>query len=148
MSKYGQFCPVAKTLEILGDRCTLLIVRTMLCGMTHFNDLERSLPRISRSVLARRLRQLQQAGVIEKQVKDSQRNSTEYHLTRAGLELQHIIGAMMIWGEAWACGEPAAEELDAILLMWLLGSDVQINRLAKNFIVVQFNFHGIATGAF
>jgi DNA-binding HxlR family transcriptional regulator len=56
MSKYGQFCPVAKALEILGDRWTLLIVREMLIGMTHFNDLERGLPGISRPLLAQRLR--------------------------------------------------------------------------------------------
>ena len=66
MSKYGQFCPVAKTLDVIGDRWTLLIVRNLLCGMTHFNDLERGLPGISRALLARRLRRLQEAGVIEK----------------------------------------------------------------------------------
>ncbi|MCA1481228.1 helix-turn-helix transcriptional regulator, partial [Bradyrhizobium sp. NBAIM08] len=52
MSKYGQFCPIAKALEVIGDRWTLLIVRNMLCGMTHFNDLERGLPGISRPLLA------------------------------------------------------------------------------------------------
>ena len=55
MSKYGQYCPVAKSLEIVGDRWTLLIVRDMLTGTTHFNDLERGLPGISRALLASRL---------------------------------------------------------------------------------------------
>jgi DNA-binding HxlR family transcriptional regulator len=56
MTKYGQYCPVARSLEILGDRWTLLIVRDMLFGMKHFNDLERGLPGISRALLAARSR--------------------------------------------------------------------------------------------
>ena len=70
MSTYGQFCPIAKSLEILGDRWTLLIVRDMLTGTSHFNELERGLPGISRGLLARRLRQLQQAGIVAKQRND------------------------------------------------------------------------------
>jgi DNA-binding HxlR family transcriptional regulator len=52
MSTYGQYCPVAKSLEILGDRWTLLIVRDRLFGTQHFNDLEGGLPGISRTLLA------------------------------------------------------------------------------------------------
>jgi DNA-binding HxlR family transcriptional regulator len=54
MSKYGQYCPVAQALEILGDRWTLLIVRDMLTGTTHFSDLERGLPGISKALLTKR----------------------------------------------------------------------------------------------
>jgi DNA-binding HxlR family transcriptional regulator len=88
MSKYGQFCPVAKALEILGDRWTLLIVRDMLGGTKHFNDLERGLPGISRAILASRLRQLQQAGILEKRLNAPGRQTTEYRLTQAGQELR------------------------------------------------------------
>ena len=66
MAKYGQYCPVAQALEVLGERWTLLIIRDMLTGTTQFNDLERGLPGISRGLLARRLRQLQEAGIIDK----------------------------------------------------------------------------------
>ena len=62
MPKYGQYCPVAKSLEILGDRWTLLIIRDLLYGTRHFNELERGLPGISRALLSARLRQLQRAG--------------------------------------------------------------------------------------
>ncbi len=148
MSKYGQFCPVAKALEVVGDRWTLLIVRNMLCGMTHFNDLERGLPGISRPLLARRLRQLQRAGVIEKQLNGAGRKTTEYLLTPAGQELRHIIGAMIVWGETWACGEPVPDELDAVLLMWLMREDVRIDSLPKSLVVVQFNFRGRKTESF
>lgn len=56
MKTYGQYCPLAHALEILGERWTLLIVRDLIKGIRHFNDLERGLPGISRSLLAKRLR--------------------------------------------------------------------------------------------
>ena len=58
MIKYGQYYPVAMATEILGDRWTLLIVRDLLTGVRHFNDLERGLPGISRGLLSKRLRRL------------------------------------------------------------------------------------------
>jgi len=148
MSKYGQFCPVARALEILGDRWTLLIIREMLGGMSHFNDLERGLPRISRSLLATRLRQLQQAGIIEKRLTDSGRSTTEYHLTQAGRELRHVVGALWVWGEAWAFGDPTPEELDPVLLMWRLRNEVNVKQLPDFRVVAQFDFCGAATVTF
>ena len=66
MRGYGQYCPVAKATEILGDRWTLLIVREMLGGASGFNELQRGLPGISRSVLTDRMRALERAEVIER----------------------------------------------------------------------------------
>src|SRR5262249_27557401 len=66
MRSYAQYCPVAKATEILGDRWTLLIVREMLGGASGFNELQRGLPGISRSVLADRMRRLERAEVIER----------------------------------------------------------------------------------
>lgn len=140
MSKYGQFCPVAKSLDVLGDRWTLLIIRDMLIGTTHFNDLERGLPGISRALLAQRLRQLQKAGVVEKRRNAAGRQSTEYRLTQAGKELHGVISALMMWGETWAFGEPEPEELDPVLLMWRLRADVQRERLPGKRVVIQFDF--------
>jgi DNA-binding HxlR family transcriptional regulator len=140
MTKYGQFCPVAKSLEILGDQWTLLIVRDMLGGVSHFNDLERGLPGISRALLSKRLRQLQRAGVIEKRLHAARRQSTEYALTQAGRELEGVIGALTVWGEAWAFSDPEPEELDPVLLMWWLRSDVQREKLPEARVVVEFDF--------
>ena len=67
MHGYGQYCPLARGAEVLGDRWTLLIIREMLHGVTRFNELERYLPGISRSVLAQRLRHLTRMGLIEHQ---------------------------------------------------------------------------------
>jgi DNA-binding HxlR family transcriptional regulator len=140
VGKYGQFCPVAKSLEILGDQWTLLIVRDMLYGVTHFNDLERGLPGISRGVLSKRLRQLQQAGVIEKRQYAARRQSTAYVLTQAGLELHGVMMSLMAWGERWAFREPEPDELDPVLLMWWLRSDVNPEKLPPTRVVVQFEF--------
>jgi DNA-binding HxlR family transcriptional regulator len=145
MSKYGQYCPVAKALEIIGDRWTLLIIRDMLSGTRHFNDLERGLPGISRALLAKRLRQLAEAGVIEKHVNGSGRQSSEYHLTQAGQELQAVIGALLMWGVNWAFGDPSPEQLDPLLLLWWMRNRVNVDQLPSNRVVVQFDFYGVHT---
>jgi DNA-binding HxlR family transcriptional regulator len=148
MTKYGQYCPVAKTLEILGDRWTLLIIRDMLTGTTHFNELERGLPGISRGLLSSRLRQLQQAGIIEKQLHDSGRKTTAYQLTQSGHELLSVIMSLQGWGEAWAFGDPMPEELNPVLLMWWMRKRADVAQLPEPRVVVQFDFHGAETVTF
>jgi DNA-binding HxlR family transcriptional regulator len=142
MYKYGQYCPVAKAVEILGDRWTLLIVRDLLTGTRHFNDLERGLPGISRGLLAERLRRLQRMGVIEKLGWGNGRRRTEYRLTKAGQELQAVVDSLLIWGARWAFGKPEANELDPILLLWWILSRVCLERLPERRVVVQFDFRG------
>ena len=144
MTKYGQYCPIAQALELLGDRWTLLIIRDMLTGTRHFNDLERGLPGISRSLLATRLRQLQTAGVIEKQVNPTGRQTTEYHLTQAGREINGIINALLIWGVDWAFDDPSPEQLDPLLLLWWMHDRVAVDQLPPGRTVIQFDFHGAA----
>jgi DNA-binding HxlR family transcriptional regulator len=139
MTKYGQYCPVARAAEILGDRWTLLIIRDLLCGVHHFNELERGLPGISRALLAERLRRLQQVGVVER--KDlPDRHRTSYQLTRAGLELQETLNSLTQWGAKWAFGEPEPAELDPILLLWWMRDRIYSERLPKKQIVVEFLF--------
>ena len=145
MSGYGQYCPVAQALEILGDRWTLLIIRDMLTGTRHFNDLERGLPGISKALLSQRLRQLQAAGVLEKQSRSSGRKTTEYRLTQAGEELHEVISALLWWGAAWAFNDPSPDELDPLLLMWWMRGRVNTDRLPAGRTVVQFDFHGAQT---
>jgi DNA-binding HxlR family transcriptional regulator len=148
MSKYGQYCPVAKSLDILGDRWTLLIIRDMLTGVSHFNELERGLPGISRAVLANRLQRLCRAGVIEKLVNESGRQTTTYRLTLAGQGLSGVIGALWVWGEVWAFGDPALDELDPVLLMWWMRRRVEVDLLPARRVVAQFDFYGAATLSF
>lgn len=148
MSKYGQYCPVAKSLEILGDRWTLLIIRDLLFGTRHFNDLERGLPGISRALLASRLRQLQRAGLVNKQITVAGRSTTEYRLTQAGRELFPVISSLRSWGEVWAFGDPTPDELDPVLLMWWMRNRAEVDRLPDQRVVTQFDFYGAAAVSF
>ena len=148
MSNYGQYCPLAKSLDILGDRWTLLIIRDMFYGMTHFNDLQRGLPGISRPLLARRMRKLQKAGIVEKYIHESGRKTTEYRLTQSGEELLGVVGALVEWGAKWAFGEPSPDELDPVLLMWWMRSRVNVERLPDRRVVVEYHFRGEKIRAF
>jgi DNA-binding HxlR family transcriptional regulator len=91
---YGQFCAIARSLEVLGERWTLLIVRELLMGERRFNDIQRGIPRISRSMLSVRLKSLEKAGVIAH--KDS-----EYELTEAGAQLAPVLRELGGWATSW-----------------------------------------------
>lgn len=148
MSSYGQYCPMAKALEIVGDRWTLLIVRDMLAGMSHFNDLERGLPGISRPLLASRLKQLQEAEVIEKRLTGTGRKMTAYHLTQAGEELMEVVSSLVVWGAKWAFGDPTPDDLDPVLLMWWMRNRVNLDQMPEQRITIQYDFRGAATDTF
>lgn len=139
MSTYGQYCPIAKAMEVLGERWTMLIVRDMLSGARHFNDLARGLPRLSRALLSKRLRQLVDAGVVERVVLDGGAR-TEYTLTRAGRELSPVLDSLMDWGTAWAFQDPDPDDLDPMLLMWWLRTHTRPDALPAGRVVAQFDF--------
>lgn len=148
MHSYGQYCPVSKAAEILGDRWTLLIVRDLICSQVrHFNDLVRGLPGISRTLLTQRLRQLERMGIVERHAGGKGR-ATEYHLTVAGRELQPVIEALLEWGAQWAFGEPEPAELDPVLLLWWMRRGTYLDRLPQQRVVLQFDFRGARTGSY
>ena len=98
MKGYGQFCPIAKASEILGERWTNLIIREVGAGSEAFNDLRKGLPLLSPSLLSARLKSLEAAGVILRTESDQ---GIRYELTEAGRELKPIILAMGTWGHRW-----------------------------------------------
>jgi DNA-binding HxlR family transcriptional regulator len=139
MNKYGQYCPMARTAEIVGDRWTLLIVRDLLCGAQHFNDLVRGLPGIPRALLTERMGRLQRVGVIVRR-EDSSGRKVWYELTEAGRELYPVVESMTQWGAKWAFGDPDPAEMDPLLLMWWLRDGVIRDRLPEQRVVAEFNF--------
>ncbi|HEU0114321.1 MAG TPA: winged helix-turn-helix transcriptional regulator [Thermomicrobiales bacterium] len=141
MYSYGQYCPVARAAEVLAQRWTPLIVREVLAGTTRFNELERGLPGISRSLLAQRLRELVGAGILEK-TESADGRAREYRLTPGGRELQRVFDSLGEWGARWAFGEPRPDELDPALLLWFMRRHVRRERLPRRRVVVQFDFHG------
>ncbi|HJR59320.1 MAG TPA: helix-turn-helix domain-containing protein [Vicinamibacterales bacterium] len=141
MQKYRQYCPVARAAEILAERWTPLILRELLAGSHRFNEIERALPGISRSLLASRLRQLERAGVLER-LPSTQSKVPEYHLSEAGRDLKPVIEAFGSWGVRWAFGDPQPEELDAGLLIWKIHQRINRERLPERRTVVEFDFTG------
>jgi DNA-binding HxlR family transcriptional regulator len=139
MRSSAQYCPVAKASEILGDRWTLLIVREMLGGARGFNELQRGLPGISRSVLAERLRALERAEVLER--KTGPRGRTlEYRLTAGGRDLQSVVQALGEWGVTWSFTDPRPDELDPDLLIVWMARHVDREQLPSDRTVIQFDF--------
>ncbi len=118
-----------------------MIIRELLAGSAHFNDIERGLPGISRSLLASRLRHLEDTGVLERST-GTRTHATEYHLTAAGHDLQKVIERFGAWGVRWAFGEPRPEELNPVLLLWKMHQRVRRDLLPATRTVVEFNFSG------
>ena len=141
---YGQFCPVARAAEILAERWTPLVVRELLSGSVRFNDLQRGVPRMSSSLLSRRLKDLEFAGIIERR-RAEKGPGWEYHLTGAGRELLPIIEGMGLWAQRWSRNDLVADDnLDPDLLMW----DIRRNVSAEGMPVdrrftVRFEFPGV-----
>lgn len=123
MSTYGQFCPVAKAMELLDERWTLLVVRELLLGSTHFNDLRRGVPKMSPALLSKRLKSLTRAGVLERTEIDGR---ATYSLTPCGQELAGVVTALGAWGVRWI-GELGEEDLDPHLLMWDMRRTIPID---------------------
>jgi DNA-binding HxlR family transcriptional regulator len=115
MSSYGQFCPIAKTTEILGERWTNLVIRELGAGSNTFNDIRKGLPQISPSLLSTRLKSLEAAGVVLRSEGDG---SIRYELSEAGKELKPIILQMGVWGQRWARSMLGKDDLDPSMLMW------------------------------
>jgi DNA-binding HxlR family transcriptional regulator len=141
MFKYHQYCPVARACEILADRWTPLIVRELLFGSRHFNELRRGLPRISRSLLVARLRHLEDNGVIERRT-GARPNVTEYNLTEAGSDLADVIKHLGTWAIKWVFVDPNREELDPALFLWKMHQRVDHRELPSERTVVQFDLTG------
>jgi DNA-binding HxlR family transcriptional regulator len=141
MQKYNQYCPVSRAAEVLGDRWTLLIVREMVLGSHRFNDIERGLPGISRSLLASRLRALVDAGLVER-LPGARSKLGEYHLSESGSDLKPVIEALGSWGVRCAFGEPRPEELDPVLLVWKIHQRIKRELLPERRTVVELAFTG------
>lgn len=135
MGRYGEYCPITRSLEVLGDRWTLLIVRDLLVGTDRFNDLARCLPRLSRGLLSKRLDHLQRAGLVE-------HRDGRYVVTPATEELRPLVFGLAEWGARWAFGEPRADELDAEALMWRIRSTFDASAFGdRERVVVEVRFH-------
>ena len=147
MRQYGQFCPIAKSAEIIGDPWSILIVREMLLGSSRFNVLQRGLPRISPTVLNTRLKELEERGVIVKRRLNGQRGHA-YHLTAAGRELAAVVEALAVWGMRWARDQMGPGDLDVSFLMFDIQRRIDKTALPEGETVLSFQFTDVKNKAF
>jgi DNA-binding HxlR family transcriptional regulator len=139
---YGQFCPVAKAAEIVAERWTPLVLRELISGSHRFSELQRGVPLMSPSLLSRRLKELVDAGVVEKR-KPRRGPGFEYHLTEAGEELGPVILSLGEWGNRWARADVTKDELDPGLLMWDVRRRVNLEAAPAEGTVVEFDISGV-----
>lgn len=114
--RYGQHCPVAKSLDLVGERWTLLIVRDLLRGPARFQDLRAQLSGIPPKLLAERLRRLERQGLVARELYSRRPPRASYTLTDRGRGLGVVVAALATWGRALvgprsgprhaACGHP------------------------------------------
>jgi DNA-binding HxlR family transcriptional regulator len=114
---YNQNCPIARTLDVIGDRWTLIIIRDLFLGRSRFNEFRQSTPRISPKLLSERLKRLAEHGLVERALMDGYPPRAEYRLTPKGRSLFPVLFAIGAWGfEHLFADEPELQtEVDAYL---------------------------------
>jgi DNA-binding HxlR family transcriptional regulator len=142
MISYAQFCPVAKAAEVFGDRWTPVIIRELCFGTRSFGELLDAAPLISRTVLAQRLKQLEQDGVVHIEAKPKGKGHL-YRLTTAGEDFRPIVELMSLWGQQWAQGLIGADDLDPKMLLWGIRRQICPGEIPARGFVIRFDFRGI-----
>jgi len=137
MKGYGQFCPIARASEVLGERWTNLVVRELFAGSESFNDLRRGLPLMSPSLLSSRLKSLEDVDIVERREING---SVSYHLTEAGWELQPILLQLGRWGHRWVRSDPIKGDHDPSLLMWDIHRTMNVGYFTSQRTVILFEF--------
>jgi DNA-binding HxlR family transcriptional regulator len=119
MTRHGDYCPISSGVEVLGDRWTPLIIRELMVGASGFNEIHRGIPRISRTLLAQRLRLLERRGLIRREG-GAPGLPGSYTLTPAGQSLTPVIWAIGHWAAEWIFGDPDDEDCDGLSIIWRL----------------------------
>ena len=138
-SSYGQFCPVSMAAEVVCSRWTVLVIRELLCGSTRFNDLRRGVPRMSPALLSKRLKELEQAGIVQVEPTGTP-GVNDYRLTPAGEELRGLVEGLGTWGQRWVESNLSLKNLDPSLLMWDMRRRVDPKSFPPGRTVVHFHY--------
>ncbi|MGH2357714.1 MAG: winged helix-turn-helix transcriptional regulator [Candidatus Limnocylindria bacterium] len=142
MTPFGEYCPYAKAAEHLGDRWSLLIVKELaMHGSLGFNALAAGLPGVSRSVLTRRLRKLEELGLVARDPFARSRVSP-YRLAPAGQQLVPTLLSLDAWARRWVPEDPALAQRDPDVITFWLANRVDVGRLPERQVVVVFSLGG------
>jgi DNA-binding HxlR family transcriptional regulator len=142
MTTQSQFCPVAKAAEVFADRWTPIIIRELCFGTRSFGELLRAAPPISRTMLAQRLKQLEQSGVVYIEPKPSGKGHL-YRLTPAGEDFRSIIELLSVWGQRWGQGLLGPDDLDPQELVWSMRRQIDPADIPAQGLVIHFDFRGL-----
>ena len=140
--EYGQFCPIAKATEIVGEKWTVLIIREALMGSTRYSEFQRGLSLISPTMLSKRLDSLVGHGLLMKKKIPAQKGY-EYFPTTSCKELLPIVRSLGNWGMRWARSNLTKTDYDVELLMLYLQRSVVPENLPGNETVIRFKFADI-----
>src|SRR5713226_4094557 len=132
MRTYGQYCSIARALDVVGDRWTLLIVRELLLqGPCRFTDLKNGLPGIAANLLSARLKELEDAGLISREDAPPPVATVLYTLTENGLTLEPVLKALGLWGLRYMAVERPADTFQA---RWLAYATVSLPLTSESFV--------------
>ncbi len=138
----GSLCPAVKAADMIGDKWTLLLMRELFMGANRYNAFQRALPRISPTVLSKRLKQMEEDGLVIKKSIAGEK-ATEYRLTRCGRELAPLINYMSKWGLRWARRRMNEEDLDVGTFMWDFHRTLNTAELPDGETVFSVSFQGL-----
>jgi DNA-binding HxlR family transcriptional regulator len=138
--RYRQFCPVAMAAEVLCNRWTMVLLRELVAGSTRFNDLRRGVPRMSPTLLSKRLRELETAGIVQRVPIPDESGHMAYELTKAGRDLEPVVEAFGMWGQKWVEAEPSLDNLDPGLLMWDMRRNLDPTPMPADKTVIEFRY--------
>ena len=142
-SAHRQFCPLAMASDLLCSRWTMMLLSELLSGTTRFNDLRRGLPRMSPALLSKRLKDLEQAGIVLRRLTTGGADLYEYSLTEAGRAIEPIVDAMGDWGHRWITTQATLAHLDVRLLMWNMRRKINPNPLPQRRSTIQFIYRDL-----
>jgi DNA-binding HxlR family transcriptional regulator len=142
MATYADYCPIAVGVDVLGDRWTPLIIRELMVGSSGFNEIHRGVPKMSRTLLAQRLRTLERRGVVSRAAADRGR-AGRYTLTEAGQALTPIVWAMGHWAAEWVFTDPTDEDCDGLSLIWRMHQHAAVAHLPAERVVVHLKLSGV-----
>lgn len=143
INKTALFCPVLMACNVLEPRWTMVILTEMWCGSTRFNDIRRGVPGISPSLLSKRLKDLEAAGLVER-VEDKAAGTVDYLRTEAARDLEPILDALGKWAYRHSTAEDQLCWLDPKFFMWNLRRAIDTSALPSRRVVMQFTYPKLA----
>jgi DNA-binding HxlR family transcriptional regulator len=140
---YGQYCPLALAAELLAERWTILVISRLLDGCGKFGEIQRGVPRISPSLLSKRLVELERAGLIDKRKARGEVHAT-YALTPAGAELGPLVDQLAGWGQRWA-RDLTDDDLDPAFLAWSKHTRMNAEAMPPGRVVIEFHLEHVGS---